>query len=185
MPSPRVIARPPPAAASEEVQSKTKWNFMMWLTVQLAASAPAPTPNAAVEAPKSAYSMRNIAVSRPRVAPSPLFALVLYTQTVYTLNEARSAGMPASIERQNREERVDVRMRTHEKEFLKSVANAAGLTLSGLIVSSALREARRITKTTLTTREQAAVLGELLLKPPAPAKTAVESLRKARRYPTK
>jgi len=93
--------------------------------------------------------------------------------------------MPALSERQNREERVDVRMRTHEKEFLKSVASAAGLTLSGLIVSSALREARRITKTTLTTREQAAVLGELLLKPPAPAKTAVESLRKARRYPTK
>ena len=93
--------------------------------------------------------------------------------------------MPASIERQNKEERVDVRMRTHEKEFLKSVASAAGLTLSGLIVSSALREARRITKTTLTTREQAAVLGELLLKPPAPTKTAVESLRKARRYPTK
>jgi uncharacterized protein (DUF1778 family) len=93
--------------------------------------------------------------------------------------------MPALIERQNREERVDVRMRTHEKEFLKSVANAAGLTLSGLIVSSALREARRISKTTLTTREQATVLGELLLKPPAPAKAAVESLRKARRYPTK
>jgi uncharacterized protein (DUF1778 family) len=93
--------------------------------------------------------------------------------------------VPASIERQNKEERVDVRMRTHEKEFLKSVASAAGLTLSGLIVSSALREARRITKTTLTTREQAAVLGELLLKPPAPKKTAVESLRKARRYPTK
>jgi uncharacterized protein (DUF1778 family) len=76
-------------------------------------------------------------------------------------------------------------MRTHEKEFLKSVANAAGLTLSGLIVSSALREARRITKTTLTTREQATVLGELLLKPPAATETAVESLRKARRYPTK
>ena len=93
--------------------------------------------------------------------------------------------MPASIERQNKEERVDVRMRTHEKEFLKSVASAAGLTLSGLIVSSALREARRITKTTLTTREQAAVLGELLPKPPAPAKAAVKSLRKARRYPTK
>jgi uncharacterized protein (DUF1778 family) len=76
-------------------------------------------------------------------------------------------------------------MRSQEKEFLKVAADAAGLTLSGFIVSSALREAHRITKTTLTTPDQAAAFGELLLKPPAPTKTAVASLRKARRYPTK
>lgn len=88
-------------------------------------------------------------------------------------------------QRNNREERVDVRMRSVEKQFLKAAASAAGLTLSGFIVSSALREAKRITKTTLTTPEQAAAFGDLLLKPPAPAQTAVASLRKARRYPTK
>jgi uncharacterized protein (DUF1778 family) len=89
------------------------------------------------------------------------------------------------MERQNREERVDVRMRSDQKEFLKAAAYTAGLTLSGFIVSSALREAQKITRTKLTTSEQGAAFGELLLKPPAPAKTAVASLRKARRYPTK
>jgi uncharacterized protein (DUF1778 family) len=93
--------------------------------------------------------------------------------------------MPAVVPQNNREERVDVRMRSTEKEFLKAAAYAAGLTLSGFIVSSALREAHRITKTTLTTSEQASAFGELLLKPPAPTKAAVASLRKARRYPTK
>lgn len=93
--------------------------------------------------------------------------------------------MPAVMERHNREERVDVRMHSDQKEFLRAAAYAAGLTLSGFIVSSALREAHNITKTTLTTSEQAATFGELLLKPPAPTKTAVASLRKARRYPTK
>ncbi len=93
--------------------------------------------------------------------------------------------MPAVTQRNNREERVDVRMRSPEKEFLKAAASAARLTLSGFIVSSALREAHRITKTTLATDEHAAAFGELLLKPPAPTKTAVASLRKARRYPTK
>jgi uncharacterized protein (DUF1778 family) len=89
------------------------------------------------------------------------------------------------VAQQNREERVDVRMRSQEKEFLKAAAYAAGLTLSGFIVSSALREANRISKTTLKTPEQAAAFGELLLKPPAPTRAAVASLRKARRYPTK
>jgi len=90
--------------------------------------------------------------------------------------------MPAVMERHKREERVDVRMHSNQKEFLKAAAYAAGLTLSGFIVSSALREA---TKTMLTTSKQAAKFGELLLKPPAPTRTAVASLRKARRYPTK
>ena len=93
--------------------------------------------------------------------------------------------MPAVTQRHNREERVDLRMRPKEKEFLKAAAEAAGLTLSGLIVSAALREAHRITKTVLTTPKQAVALGEILVKPPAPTKTAVVSLRKARRYPTK
>jgi uncharacterized protein (DUF1778 family) len=93
--------------------------------------------------------------------------------------------MPAVIQRRTREERVDVRMRLDEKQLLKAASDAAGLTLSGFIVSSALREAHRITRTTLTTPEQAAAFGELLLKPAAAAKTAVASLRKARRYPTK
>ena len=93
--------------------------------------------------------------------------------------------MPAEVPRNNREERVDVRMRSSEKELLKAAAHAAGLTLSGFIVSSALREAHRIGQTTLTTPEQAAAFGELLRKPPAPTKAAVASLRKARRYPTK
>jgi len=93
--------------------------------------------------------------------------------------------MPAEMRRKNREERVDVRMRSNEKNFLKAAACAAGLTLSGFMVSSALREAHRVTKTTLATPEQAAAFGELLLNPPPPTKTAVSSLRKARRYPTK
>jgi uncharacterized protein (DUF1778 family) len=93
--------------------------------------------------------------------------------------------MPPLSPPTNREERVDVRMRSQEKEFLKAAAYAAGLTLSGFIVSSALREAHKITRSTLTTSEQASTFGSLLLKPPAPTKTAVASLRKARRYPTK
>lgn len=93
--------------------------------------------------------------------------------------------MPAGTQRQNREERVDVRMRSAEKEFLKAAACAAGLTLSGFLVSTALREAHRITRTTLTSPEQAAAFGDLLLNPPAPTKTAVASLRKARQWPTK
>jgi uncharacterized protein (DUF1778 family) len=94
--------------------------------------------------------------------------------------------MPPVMQRPNkREERVDVRMRSNEKEFLKAASYAAGLTLSGFIVSAALREAHRITKTTLTTPKQATAFGELLLKPPAPTRTAVASLRKGRRYPTK
>ena len=93
--------------------------------------------------------------------------------------------MPRVIERQNREERVDVRLRTGDKKFLKAAASAAGLTLSGFLVSSALREAHKITKTRLATPEQATAFGELLWKPPSPTKTAVASLRKARRYPTK
>jgi len=93
--------------------------------------------------------------------------------------------MSAVTEREKREERVDLRIRSNEKEFLKAAADAAGLTLSGFIVSSALREAHKITKTTLTTPEQAAAFREVLLNPPAPSKTAVASLRKARRYPTR
>jgi uncharacterized protein (DUF1778 family) len=93
--------------------------------------------------------------------------------------------MPAVTQRQNREERIDVRMRSSEKEILKAAAYAAGLTLSGFIVSTALREARKITKTTLATADQATAFGEWLTSPPAPTKTAVASLRKARRWPTK
>lgn len=93
--------------------------------------------------------------------------------------------MPAVMQRENREERVDVRMRSNEKQILKAAAYAAGLTLSGFVVSTALREARKISKTKLGTADQAAALGELLLNPPAPTKTAVASLRKARRWPTK
>lgn len=107
----------------------------------------------------------------------------MYTQTVYILTRQGRAGfMPDVMEREKRAERVDLRIRSNEKEFLKAAADAAGLTLSGFIVSSALREAHKITKTTLTTPEQAAAFGEL--KSPAP-KTAVASLRKARRYPTR
>jgi hypothetical protein len=38
---------------------------------------------------------------------------------------------------------------------------------------------------TVLTRKEATVLGELTLNPPAPTQAAIESLRKARRYPTK
>lgn len=95
--------------------------------------------------------------------------------------------MPAVMERPVKDERVHARLRPDQKEFLEKCALATGLSLSGFILTSALREARRIfaeQRTTLT-REEAMRFRNLLLDPPAPSETAVASLRKARRWPSK
>ncbi len=92
--------------------------------------------------------------------------------------------MPSVLERAAKEERVHARLRVDEKELLERAAAAAGLSMSRFMLISALREARKVIREqrTALTREEASVFGENMLNPPEPAKAAVSSLRKARRW---
>lgn len=93
--------------------------------------------------------------------------------------------MSTLLEKRNKEERVHARLRPDEKRLLETASHFAGLSMSRFMLTSALREARKVIqqqKTTLTPQE-AAAFGEMLLNPPAPQPAAVKSLRKARKWP--
>ena len=92
--------------------------------------------------------------------------------------------MPSVLEKRVKEERVHARLRADEKQLLEMAASVTGLSMSRFILTSALREARKIIrqqKTALTAAE-ARAFRELLLNPPEPARDAVASLRKARKW---
>jgi uncharacterized protein (DUF1778 family) len=93
--------------------------------------------------------------------------------------------MTKVVERQNKEERVHARLRQDEKQLLELAANFTGLSMSRFMLTSALREARKVVrqqKTDLTPTE-AAAFGKMLLNTPEPDPAAITSLRRARRWP--
>jgi uncharacterized protein (DUF1778 family) len=122
--------------------------------------------------------------------------LHLYAQWVYTVcvqmeicasraitGRKETSKMQNVLEKPHKEERVHARLRHDEKQLLELAANCTGLSMSRFMLTSALREARKVIrqqKTTLTPQE-AAAFGEMLLNPPAPDPAAIASLRKARR----
>jgi uncharacterized protein (DUF1778 family) len=92
--------------------------------------------------------------------------------------------MAALARRVTKDDRVDVRLQSHQKELLRDAAATAGLTISAFLLSVGLREARKITTIKLN-REEATTFAELLENPPVPTPAAVASMKKARRYPRK
>ena len=69
--------------------------------------------------------------------------------------------MGALAHRVTKDDRVDVRLQSHQKELLRDAAVTAGLTISAFLLSVGLREARKITTIKLN-REEAATFAELL-----------------------